>query len=123
VLSDLGRREEALTVAEEAVRLYRALAAARPDAFRIDLARSLWVLGNLYGQSGQTDPAIETLAEGVGLLTPVFTAVPASVAGMMGGLAQSYLKQCEAAGREPDPELLGPVIAKFERLNTTEDQK
>jgi len=49
--------------------------------------------------------------------------VPASVAGMMGGLAQSYLKQCEAAGREPDPELLGPVIAKFERLNTTEDQK
>ena len=37
-LSDLGRREEALAAAEEAVRLYRALAAARPDAFRPDLA-------------------------------------------------------------------------------------
>ena len=32
-LSALGRREEALAAAEEAVRLYRALAAARPDAF------------------------------------------------------------------------------------------
>jgi hypothetical protein len=34
-LSHLGRREEALTAAEEAVRLYRALAAARPDAFAL----------------------------------------------------------------------------------------
>ncbi|MFL5256744.1 MAG: hypothetical protein ACJ8AI_28390 [Rhodopila sp.] len=32
-LSDLGRREEALAAAEEAVRHYRTLAAARPDAF------------------------------------------------------------------------------------------
>ncbi len=37
-LSDLGRREEALAAAEEAVGLYRELAAARPDAFRPDLA-------------------------------------------------------------------------------------
>jgi hypothetical protein len=38
------------------------------------------------------------------------------------GIAQSYLKQCEAAGREPDPELLGPVIAVFERINATEEK-
>src|SRR6267378_7782297 len=37
-LRDLGRREEALTAAEEAVRHYRALAAARPDAFTPNLA-------------------------------------------------------------------------------------
>ena len=40
-LSDLGRREEALERAEEASDLYRELAAARPDAFRPDLAMSL----------------------------------------------------------------------------------
>jgi tetratricopeptide (TPR) repeat protein len=105
-LSDLGRREEALTAAEEAVRLYRALAAARPDAFTIQLARSLWVLGELDGETGKSDRAIETLGEGVRLLTPVFVTVPAAVSGMMRGLGQSYLKQCESAGREPDAELL-----------------
>ncbi len=37
-LSDLGRREEALAATEEAVDIYRQLAAARPDAFLPDLA-------------------------------------------------------------------------------------
>ena len=41
MLSALGRREEALEQAQEAVKLYRELAAARPDAFRPDLAGSL----------------------------------------------------------------------------------
>ena len=37
-LADLGRREEALAAIEEAVTIHRELAAARPDAFRPDLA-------------------------------------------------------------------------------------
>jgi tetratricopeptide (TPR) repeat protein len=122
-LSDLGRREEALAAAEEAVGLYRALAAARSDAFAADLARSLWVLGDLYSKTGKTDLAIETLAEGMRVLTPMFVAVPAAVAGMMSGLVQSYMVQCETAGREPDTELLRPVIEEFERLNATEENK
>ena len=40
-LGDLGRREDALAAIQEAVTIYRELAAARPDAFRPDLARSL----------------------------------------------------------------------------------
>ncbi len=39
-LSDLGRREEALAATQEAVDIYRQLAAARPDAFLPDLARA-----------------------------------------------------------------------------------
>ena len=46
MLSDLGRREEALTAAEEAFRLYRTLAEAQPDAFIPDLALSLNNLAN-----------------------------------------------------------------------------
>ena len=38
-LADLGRREEALAAIQEAAGIYRELAAARPDAFRPDLAR------------------------------------------------------------------------------------
>jgi tetratricopeptide (TPR) repeat protein len=122
-LSELGRREEALTAAEEAVRLRRGLAAARPDAFTPDLARSLWVLGDLYGETGNPNLAIGALAEGVTLLGRVFVAVPTAVAGMMSGLVQSYSKQCEAGGREPDVELLKPIIAEFERMNAAEEQK
>ena len=39
--SDLGRREEALAAAQEAVDIYRRLAQTRPDAFLPDLATSL----------------------------------------------------------------------------------
>jgi hypothetical protein len=122
MLSNLGRREEALSAADEAVRLYRALAASRPDAFGVDLARSLWVLGDLHGETGNSDLAVERLAEGVRHLTPIFAAVPAAVAGLMGGLVQSYLRQCKAPGDAPDEELLRPVIAEFERLNATEEK-
>ena len=40
-LSELGRREDALTAIDEAVGVYRELAGARPDAFLPDLAMSL----------------------------------------------------------------------------------
>ena len=40
-LGDLGRPEDALAAIEEAVTIRRELAAARPDAFRPDLASSL----------------------------------------------------------------------------------
>ncbi len=115
-LSALGRREAALTAAEEAVGHYRALAAARPDAFNVEFAQSLWVLGDLYGDAEQPDLAIDTLADGVRQLTPTFARIPAAVARIMAGLGQSYEARCAMAGREPDRELLGPVIAIFAKL-------
>ncbi len=47
-----GRREAALSAAEEAVRLYRALASSRPDAFTPDLAGSLNNLANVLSDLG-----------------------------------------------------------------------
>jgi hypothetical protein len=41
MLWDLGRRESALLPGQEAVDIYRELAARQPDAFRPDLATSL----------------------------------------------------------------------------------
>ena len=52
-LGDLGRREDALAASQEAVTIRRELAAARPDAFRPDLALSLTNLSNrLAGLAG-----------------------------------------------------------------------
>ena len=62
-LSDLGRREEALTAAQEAADIRRELARARPEAFTPDLARSLNNLGNVLSGLGRREEAL-TAAQG-----------------------------------------------------------
>jgi tetratricopeptide (TPR) repeat protein len=70
-LSDLGRREEALVAIEEAVRLRRDLAAARPDAFTPDLAMSLNNLANMLSALGRREEALACIEEAVQLLREV----------------------------------------------------
>jgi tetratricopeptide (TPR) repeat protein len=66
-LSDLGRREEALTAAEEAVRLRRTLAASRSDAFTADLAASLNNLATMLSALGRREEALRADEEAVRL--------------------------------------------------------
>ena len=66
-LSALGRREEALEAAAEAVALYRQLAAQRPDAFLPDLAGSLNNQGSMLSALGRREEALEAAAEAVTL--------------------------------------------------------
>jgi tetratricopeptide (TPR) repeat protein len=120
MLSELGRREEALAAAEEAALLYRALASVRPDAFAVELVQSLWLLGHLCAETGNSEAAMRTSAEAIQLLTPSFVASPTAF-GTMAGLVQTYLAQCEVVGREPDAELLGPVVSVFEQLRQREE--
>ncbi|MBM4328263.1 MAG: tetratricopeptide repeat protein [Deltaproteobacteria bacterium] len=63
MLSDLGRREEALKAAKEAVEIYRDLAKARPDAFLPDLAMSLNNLGGRLSNLGRREEALEAAQE------------------------------------------------------------
>jgi tetratricopeptide (TPR) repeat protein len=58
MLSDLGRREEALAQAEEAVRIYRQLAEARPEAFLPDLGMSVNNLANRLSDLGRREEAL-----------------------------------------------------------------
>ena len=62
-LADLGRREEALAAIQEAAEVYRELAAARPDAFRPDLATSLNNLSNRLGDLGRREEALAAIQE------------------------------------------------------------
>ncbi|MHC4357022.1 MAG: tetratricopeptide repeat protein, partial [Planctomycetota bacterium] len=64
-LSDLGRREDALTAAQEAVEIYRRLAKDRPDAFLPDLAMSLNNLGNRLSELGRREDALTAAQEAV----------------------------------------------------------
>ncbi|MGK7913153.1 MAG: tetratricopeptide repeat protein, partial [Synechococcus sp.] len=64
-LSDLGRREEALRAAEQAVEIYRQLADSRPDAFLPDLARSLTNLGIMLRDLGRREEALRAAEQAV----------------------------------------------------------
>ena len=75
-LSDVGRREDALSAAEEAVSLRRRLAAARPDAFLPDLALSLNNVANSLSAVGRREDALSAAEEAVSLRRRLAAARP-----------------------------------------------
>ena len=79
------------------------------------------MLGDLYGETGQPEQALATISEAIRRLTPTFAAMPAAVHGIMAGLVQSYQAQCTAIGREPDADLLRPVLAGLAQSRPEEE--
>jgi tetratricopeptide (TPR) repeat protein len=75
-LSALGRREEALEAAQEAVEVYRKLAEANPQAFLPNLAMSLNNLGNGLSALGRREQALETAQEAVDIRRKLAEANP-----------------------------------------------
>ena len=115
MLSDLGRREEALAAALEAVTLRRALAQSRPDAFTPDLAASLNNLANKLSDLGRREEALAAAQEAVTQLRVPFLALPKAHAQRMAVMCGVYVKACEANGAKPDLELLGPIMEPLSR--------
>jgi tetratricopeptide (TPR) repeat protein len=118
-LSELGEREAALAAAREAAELYRALAAQRPDAFRPDLAMSLWVLADCLDAVDRRDEGLAANAEAITELSGLFQRHKRTFAGQIAGMAQEYLRRCETLGREPDEQLLAPVAAGLAELQSS----
>ena len=75
-LDGLGRREDALAAIEEAAGIYRELAAARPDAFRPDLATSLNNLSNGLDGLGRREDALAAIEEAAGIYRELAAARP-----------------------------------------------
>jgi tetratricopeptide (TPR) repeat protein len=117
-LSELGRREEALEAAEEAAGLYRQLAQARPDAFLPDLARSLGTLGACRRAATKARDAEAAFSEGIRALLPAFLRLPAAYGGLMSALVRDYLSLAAQLGEAPDKDLLGPIVAAFQQMET-----
>jgi tetratricopeptide (TPR) repeat protein len=65
MLSNLGRREEALAASQEAVDIRRRLAQTRPDAFLPDLAMSLNNSGAMLSNLGRREEALAASQEAV----------------------------------------------------------
>ena len=119
-LSSVGRREEALKVAEEAVKIRRQLAAERPDAFLPDLARPLNNLANRLSDLGRREEALKVAEEAVETLSPYFLGHPSAFAQWMATMVQNYLLYVEPVRQEPKTDLLSPII---EALNTLQREQ
>jgi hypothetical protein len=109
-LGALGRREEALQAVDEAVRLYRQLAAQRRDDLLPGLATSLGAKGAVLREVGNAAKAAATFREGVELLKPLFLRSPEAFRPLTGNLVIDYLQACETVGLEVDSALLGDLL-------------
>lgn len=107
MLSALGRREEAVAQAEDAVRIYRQLVQRRPDAFLPDLARALAVRGQIIAED-RPDEAMGAFEEAIRVLTPFFSQLPEAYAALMEAIRGLYAGAAQAGGVAPDATLLGP---------------
>lgn len=116
-LHRLGRHEEALTAIQEAVDFQRKLAREHADAFMPTFATSLNNLGEALHALGMHDEAFERAEEAIRALAPHFLRLPAAFASQMADILQGYQQHSEAAGREPDRELVEPLRTALAALD------
>jgi tetratricopeptide (TPR) repeat protein len=105
-LSQLGRREDALTAIDEAVTVYRQLAAARPDASLPDLAMSLNNQSGRLSQLGRREDALTAIDEALRLVLPVLERAWYFLPDAGLRLVRHYITRCQEAEREPNVDLV-----------------
>ncbi len=101
-LGALGRREDALAAAEEAVALRRRLAEARPDAFTPDLAASLNNLASFLSALGRREDALAAAEEAVALRRALAEARPDAFTPDLAMSLTNLANRLSALGRRED---------------------
>jgi len=96
------------------VRLYRRHAARNPAAFGPDLARSPGISGIVLGGLEHPEDASKALEEALRTPLPRLRKLPQAHAELMRAIIRTCLRRCEALGRHPDAELLGPLAGILE---------
>jgi len=119
-LSELGRREEALSAIEEAVVHYRDLSSTRPEAFLPDLAGSLNNLSLRLSELGRREEALLAIEEAVEILIPFFGRHPAAFAMLAEKMLGNLRDLSAALDREPDTGLVDGLEKVFARLGAGE---
>ena len=121
MLSALGRREDALVPAEEAVAIHRELAAGNPEAFRPDLAMSLGMLGSVRRAGEQGAMAVEAFAEGLETILPFAVRLPQAFAPLALSLARDMVSTAEEAGCELTDEQTVMLATLAELVESLQD--
>ena len=108
-LAKLGRYDEALRYIAETEAAYGALASAMPEVFIPDLAWALGTRGEILTGAKRQAEAVEAFHEALAIVEEQFQQLPQSFS-FVPGVVGSYLNACEAAGIEPDEDLVGPFL-------------
>jgi tetratricopeptide (TPR) repeat protein len=121
MLREVGRREEALKAAQEAVEVYRALAQRQPDAFQPYLAGSLNNLGAMLSELGRREEALAAFEEAFNMNWPFFKRLPSAFMQNTEFMIKN-LQQIHEALQRPLPPLLVERIKEFVRLTSRNRQ-
>ena len=98
-LTEAGRQAEALPLSEEAVRLYRELAAVNPDVYRRNLAHTLVNYAVQLGGAGQRAEALPVSEESVALYRELAAANPDAYLSDLAASLNNYAVQLTDVGR------------------------
>lgn len=101
-LAELARPAEALNAEQEAVAVYRELAAANPQRYRPDLAATLNNLGKRFSQLGRPAQALPALEETVAIHRELAAASPDRYRPDLAQSLTNLGEILEAAGRKAD---------------------
>ena len=112
----LGRRAEAFDAAEEAVKVYRDLAATCPDAYGPELAVALHNLSECLTEFGRREEALDAIEDAVANLRRPFLQTLSAFAKEMETIIASYTERCAESNREVEAELLAPITEALARL-------
>jgi tetratricopeptide (TPR) repeat protein len=117
MLSEMGRRAEALQATQEAVDLYRQLAAQHPDAFPPYLAASLANLGNRLSEMGRRAEALQATQEAVDLYRRLAAQHPdAFLPDLAASLANLGIRLSEMGRREEALQATQEAVDLYRRL-------
>ena len=114
-LSDLGQREEALAVAEEAVGIYRDLAAARPEAFLPNLAAALNTLAITLIYLARREEAVAAAWESVRLRRDLAAARPEAFLPHLAASLNNLVNMLSELGRREEAVAMAEEAVKIYR--------
>ena len=114
-LSENDHREPALRAAQQAGDLYRALAAARPDVFKSELAMSLNNLANRLSDLGHREPALQAAQQAVDQYRELATARPDVFNPDLAGSLNNLANRLRDIGRRESAMLAAQEAVKLYR--------
>lgn len=101
-LHNMGRHQEALEAAQEAVKLFRELAVNNPDVFRPLFATSLSNLANGLSDVGQLQKALEAAREAVDIRRKLFADDPDAFRPALGSTLNNLANRLNSLGQHQE---------------------
>lgn len=122
MLCELVQDDAALTSERNMVKLNRFQSSGGPENYEPDLARSFGTLRSVLRAVERPPEAAASFREGLVTIAWHLAATPQVFANLAGLLRREYLASCEAAGIEPDLDLLQPITSILERLRVPDPE-